>query len=218
MQGTSGADHAGVPSTATVEVTVAPSSSCHARVSEGVAKSQFPLQGCGFLKWRARIYALPPPSDTLGKSSVDGSIARPLQGLGSRRCQTLGQTQNHPGELCVVKDTLERPKSQIMHVPFRMSMLRLLKSRCATCPEREEDCSEVDSVPLRYKCVNLESRKRQSREDIGTQDIKTGEFLRKLQNIHAWIDQEKDAIQGCPRPPSRRLERRGALFSTRLVR
>ena len=29
----------------------------HARVKEGVAKSQFPLQGSGFQKWRARISA-----------------------------------------------------------------------------------------------------------------------------------------------------------------
>ena len=84
--------------------------------------------------------------------------------------------------------------------------------------EREEDCSEVDSVPPRYKCVNLGSRKRRSREDIETQDIKTGKFSRKHENINASIDQKKGAGKGCPRPSPRRLERRGALLSTRLAR
>ena len=54
------------------------------------------------------------------------------------RCKAYGvllKTHNHL--LRVEKDTLERPKSEIMQHPLSMRMLRLLRSRCATCREKE---------------------------------------------------------------------------------
>ena len=40
------------------------------------------------------------------------------------------------GETVPPASIFEMPKSEILHVPSRMRMLRLLKSRCATCPRQ----------------------------------------------------------------------------------